>query len=584
MKLIFSLGLRNLLRQKRRSLLLGIAIGFGMMILVMANSFAHGISDTLLNRMIVYMSGHMEFAVIEKSKIRSLIIRDKDRYIKLIKDNVNGIKEIKENVTTFARLIGNGKGDNAPIVGVIADKEFMDYFKAEVVTGDISNFLNKDIENPVIIYTDKAKTLNVKVNDIIKIRLQTIQGQQQSARLTVAAILKSNNIFEGMVVYVSQADLKKIRGFKEHETGSLQVNFKKINNPIYAKHEADKLHKLLTPGTAVIQGEVSANNIKESASVLGFSDTEESVTLIKENFKFIAGGLPVSYKDEKSCLITAKFADKFYLKPGDKFKLSYKQKFEKEMAEDEYQVSGVFTSDKISSDNVILMRETEFFKTYNEKRPEDSSSYKNAFFPDKKSIIFSVFSPEFKLMARSATSDELMKKLRKMSLTKWKGTNIDVRTMYESASQILDLESALNIITLVAVIVLFFIILIGVINTLRMTIKERTREIGTVRAIGMQSKDVRNSFIIETVLLAAFACLGGIVMAFILMGIMSLFTINTTSIFSILLVERHLHFLPSLTSILGNFLLILGITAITAYFPARKAAKLSAAAALRHYE
>ena len=584
MKLIFSLGLRNLLRQKRRSLLLGIAIGFGMMILVMANSFAHGISDTLLNRMIVYMSGHMEFAIIEKSKMRNNVIRDKDRYMALIKENVKGIKEIKENVTTFARLIGNGKGDNAPVVGTTSDEETMNYFKAELISGDINDFKRKDIENPVIIYSDKAKTLNVKINETIKIRLQTIQGQQQSARLTIVAIIKSNNIFEGMVVYVPLENFKKIRGFKDHETGSLQVNFKKMNDPQFAKHEADKLQKLLVPGTAVIQGNISANNLKETVSVFGFSDTEDSVKLIKDNIKFAAGGLPASYKDDKSCLVSSKLAGKLFLNPGDKFKFTYKQKYDKEDAEDEYQVSGIYNSDKISSDNVIFMRETEFYKTYNEKLPVDSSSYKNVYSPDKKSVIFPVFSPEFKVLPRSATSEELMKKLRKMNLTKWKGSNIDVRTMYESASQILDLESALKLITFIAVIVLFFIILIGVINSLRMTIKERTREIGTVRAIGMQSRDVRNSFIIETVLLSGIASFGGIIAAFILMGIISLFTINTTSIFSILLVERHLYFLPDFFSISGNLLLILGITAITAYFPARKAAKLSAAAALRHYE
>ena len=48
--------------------------------------------------------------------------------------------------------------------------------------------------------------------------------------------------------------------------------------------------------------------------------------------------------------------------------------------------------------------------------------------------------------------------------------------MYEGASDILKLEGVLNSITFIAVLLLFFIILVGVINTLRMTIKERTRK------------------------------------------------------------------------------------------------------------
>ena len=66
------------------------------------------------------------------------------------------------------------------------------------------------------------------------------------------------------------------------------------------------------------------------------------------------------------------------------------------------------------------------------------------------------------------------------------------------ASEVLKLEQVLNLITIIAVLILFFIILIGVVNTLRMTIRERTREIGTIRAIGMQKKDVRNVFILES--------------------------------------------------------------------------------------
>ena len=59
MNVILKISLRNLLRQKRRNLLLGSGIAFGMCLLVLANAFSHGISDILLNKMIVYMTGHM---------------------------------------------------------------------------------------------------------------------------------------------------------------------------------------------------------------------------------------------------------------------------------------------------------------------------------------------------------------------------------------------------------------------------------------------------------------------------------------------------------------------------------------------
>jgi putative ABC transport system permease protein len=160
----------------------------------------------------------------------------------------------------------------------------------------------------------------------------------------------------------------------------------------------------------------------------------------------------------------------------------------------------------------------------------------------------------------------------------------DVVTMYEGASDILKLEGVLNLITIIAVLVLFFIILIGVINTLRMTIRERTREIGTIRAIGMQKNDVRNSFILETLLLTAFSCIAGIILGIIVMQILGAIQFNVDSVLSMILKDKHLYFKLDPLSILGNFVLIMAISGVTAYFPARRAAKMSAVEALRHYE
>jgi ABC-type antimicrobial peptide transport system permease subunit len=157
--------------------------------------------------------------------------------------------------------------------------------------------------------------------------------------------------------------------------------------------------------------------------------------------------------------------------------------------------------------------------------------------------------------------------------------------MYETAEQILKLEGVLNMITLVAVLVLFFIILIGVVNTLRMTIRERTREIGTIRAIGMQRTDVRNAFILETLLLAFFASVAGVLLAFGAMGVLSHIPMNLEdNPMGMFLVSGRLYFIPTLSGVLGNMVLIWVLAGVTAFFPARRAANLSPGAALRHFE
>ncbi|HNL10859.1 MAG TPA: FtsX-like permease family protein, partial [Turneriella sp.] len=195
-----------------------------------------------------------------------------------------------------------------------------------------------------------------------------------------------------------------------------------------------------------------------------------------------------------------------------------------------------------------------------------------------------VLAPEFRVLPRTATGDDLMKKNQELRKTNFFGPAIDVRTMYESASQVLELEGALNLITLIAVLILFLIILTGVVNTLRMTIRERTREIGTMRAIGVRSTDVRNVFLLETFQLAAFSVLAGLLLAFIVMTVLSSFRIETQSVLGIFLSKKKLYFLPQFGDILRSIVMILVISTATAYFPSRRAAKLDAAEALRHYE
>jgi ABC-type antimicrobial peptide transport system permease subunit len=167
-----------------------------------------------------------------------------------------------------------------------------------------------------------------------------------------------------------------------------------------------------------------------------------------------------------------------------------------------------------------------------------------------------------------------MKLYREIAQKGWKAIVVDVGSMYETASMVLNLEYALNMITAACVMVLFFIILIGVVNTLRMTIRERTREIGTIRAIGMQQVDVRNSFLIETGLLALISAVFGTVLAFGAMFGLSQLTFKAeANPLGMLLVEGHIFFAPTPLAVCFFIVLIVSIAVITAYFPARRAAK-----------
>ena len=191
-------------------------------------------------------------------------------------------------------------------------------------------------------------------------------------------------------------------------------------------------------------------------------------------------------------------------------------------------------------DNAAFANEDLFYQTYFWNIPKEPAA------ADANAPLFKALLPEWELLERSPNTDAQTKKTLRLGRETWKGAKVDVQTMYETASVIVDFQRGLNTVSIVAVLVLFFVILIGVVNTMRMSIRERTREIGTTRAIGMQRADVRSVFVMEIVILSVVACIVGILLAYGLMALLSSATIDLKdNPFSMFFVNKHLYFVPT---------------------------------------
>ena len=154
MGLILTVSLRNLIRQKRRNILLGISIAFGMCILIIANSFSHGLSDILLNKIIGRAFGHIIVMMNEKGRHTMPIIRDKERIEQIIWNNIEGAEYVYESVQTFTRALGHGKSEFIVLVGVEANEAF--YAEMPVVKGDLHDLTNAAVEHPISLYESMA--------------------------------------------------------------------------------------------------------------------------------------------------------------------------------------------------------------------------------------------------------------------------------------------------------------------------------------------------------------------------------------------------------------------------------------------
>jgi ABC-type lipoprotein release transport system permease subunit len=557
------------------------------MILVFSDSFVSGMSDIIFNRMLVYSSGHIQISQIERFGFRREVIRDKDRMINTINENLHNIKQINESVTVITRAIGNGRSDALVFVGVPydyedEDEDMFEYLTESLVAGNPYDYTNKNINNPLVVYEDMAKGLNVEVGDFVRARFQTIYGQTQAQRFTVIAIIKAASAFESMVAYTPLDMLKEAVGYQPHETMALNIVFENLRNPAIVIEQANKLHQALQPELGVIGGEVNIRGRKADALVFGIMTNENAVTAFEENAR-ITGGSFASSVQRNGAMVGRGLANRLNIRVGDSITVGYPLKFqENKTSSFSLKVGGIFESENDILNSAVLANFYDFYINFAEDMPQDVDLEKY------ETVTSDEFKPflarEWELLERSPTAEHLQKKLRDLSAARWRGVAVDVNTMYEVANQVLQMEAGLKMISVWVVMLLFFIILIGVVNTLRMSIRERTREIGTIRSIGMQSKDVRRVFVLECTLLSFFASIAGTIAAFILMGIISLIPVAEPGFFGMFMIDNKFHFVPTVGSIISNIIVIILITIATAYFPAKRASKMRVADALRHFE
>ncbi len=577
MMLLVKLSLRNLLRSKRRNLFLGIGIALGFMILIIADSFSQGLSDLLLNRIVVTFTGHIEVAGVEKAGRRKFIIRDKPEMIKLIREvtedpslkklierKLRGIKEIRGSVMLFTRAAGNGKSGTLLLLGREPTPDFLK--SLNIVEGNPDLMRDPSVEDPIIISRSKADELGVKVGDNIRALFQTIYGQFQTARFTVVALTGGSDIFSKGISFARLKDLKELLGYRPWETGSLQLIFKDARNRKLIREISDRIRERLKPSYALIQARTRDGKFLNIMPIKRDSKTlEEAKKLLNLAKEPDSEGIIVSSAYESS---------------DNSLTFTFQPKYEK------YPVS--FTMDiiarvspKILPPGWALIPGKYFYKIYYDHLPAEYSIQ-----PDwlEKSPLKKIAGKEWILLPPMSGDEDMQERFAQINRMDTSALIMDVRTMYETAGQVLKMEVALKIITLIAVGILFMIVLIGVVNTLRMSIKERTREIGTIRAIGMQKDAVRNMFLLEVTFLTIFSALTGLIMAFVTMALLSHIKFSVSGPLSLLLLNGHIHFYPTLKNIIINFLALVLISIITAYFPARDAANMSPSEALRHYE
>ena len=180
------------------------------------------------------------------------------------------------------------------------------------------------------------------------------------------------------------------------------------------------------------------------------------------------------------------------------------------------------------------------------------------------------------------SEDMFAARARLMTLIRNNHLDLDVRDFGELTpfyGQVVRLFSA---IFLFMALVMGMIVLFAVVNTMTMSVMERTNEIGTVRAMGVRRGGIRAQFIAEGFLIGAIGATVGAVLAFIVAALVNHGGLTWVPPANANPVPLQVAVAGSPALVIGAWVGLVLIATLAALLPANRAARLSVVDALRH--
>ena len=161
------------------------------------------------------------------------------------------------------------------------------------------------------------------------------------------------------------------------------------------------------------------------------------------------------------------------------------------------------------------------------------------------------------------------------------GLNVQVMDWKQAALSYSGTVEGIGFIFNLLIIILAVVVFIIIMNTMTVSVIERTSEIGTMRAIGAEKKFVRRLFFSETLFLTTVSSVVGIILAFIIMAIFNNMNITiTNSIAKMILGGGLLHFSPTFKIIAVTIIVALLGSVLSNLYPVSSALKITPLSAL----
>lgn len=180
---------------------------------------------------------------------------------------------------------------------------------------------------------------------------------------------------------------------------------------------------------------------------------------------------------------------------------------------------------------------------------------------------------------RPSKADDIVAQLNERF--KAEGLNVQAMNWEKAAFSYSSSVEGIGFIFNLLIIILAVVVFIIIMNTMTVSVIERTSEIGTMRAIGAEKNFVKKLFYTETLTLTSVSAVIGIIIAFIIMAIFNSLEITITNeIAKMILGGGLLHFSPTVKIIVVTIIIALAGSLLSNVYPVKSALKITPLKAL----
>ncbi|MFZ2635714.1 MAG: FtsX-like permease family protein [Rectinemataceae bacterium] len=517
--MIFSLAMKNAMRQPRRSLLLGGAVAFGVLVICLVSGFVSGMESAVQNNVTLVSGGHILISGYTGGATGRMQNRSGDATLAdAVRKALPEAISVSPSASAQATVVFGSREQQLKVRGVSWGEDKL-YSRSLIFAAGDS--VSASADRAIVLGAKSAERFGLALGDSVLVRLSTASGQQNVTEYKVGAVFDDAAAGAMTTAFVPFENLREDLNLPEGNYQTLSVFIKDASR---ADASAAVLKTALTEsGFTISTGFGGRSGSVGATGAFGAASAAEGAGST-------AGSNSASGRAARTGQATQT------AQTGQAVQAA--QTGQANQAVQGSNPQAGFSGGNLSGSGL------------------SGSGLSTGTFPT------GAF-PGGAFMNLSEGS-----------------TIYRISTITELSGQIGSVLGAVRWIGIAVFALMLVLTAAGISNTYRMVLIERSKEIGTLRCIGFRKVHVYRTFLLEALVIAAVGALAGILLSFPIGGLIGMIRFDASGGLGMALSAGRLIFDASAIQLVITFAAVLVMAAFAVSGPARRAAALQPVQAL----